>query len=88
MVKSKLLGQKPGFDGQALCIKGAKRTIPPTDKAGILKLDFPFESISSLIQLYKGKPSVPLNLSVTGDNDLKDCSHSKLDLVVKMKYVP
>ncbi|RZA27084.1 MAG: hypothetical protein EOP10_01365 [Proteobacteria bacterium] len=76
------------FDGNAICLTGAKCMIPKTDTLGQLSLNFPFESIASLIQMYKGKASVPLNLSVTGDDDDKDCSHSTLDLNVKIKYVP
>ncbi|RYE30567.1 MAG: hypothetical protein EOP48_31900 [Sphingobacteriales bacterium] len=76
------------FDGKAICLTGATCLIPKTDTLGQLSLNFPFESIASLIQMYKGKSSVPLNLSVTGDDDEKDCSHSTLSLNVKIKYVP
>lgn len=87
--ESKIKDFELEFDGKAICLDNATPcVIPKTDTTGKFEVGFPFASIASLIQLYKGQASVPLNLTVTGDNDDKDCSHSKLDLLVKMKYVP
>ena len=87
--KEDLTGFRTSFDGQPYCVGGeGSCSMPPTDTAGKISLTFPFASVGPMIQLYKGKTEVPLLLTATGDNDSKDCSHSKLDLIVKMKYVP
>lgn len=87
--KAKLLDWRVNFDGKPLCIDADSTcNMPATDTPGKLSLVYPFKSIAPLINLYKGKTEVPLLLTATGDNDDQDCSHSQLDLVVKMKYLP
>ena len=87
--KESLQNYKTDFDGKPYCIGGeGSCSMPPTDTAGKITLTFPFASVSPMIQLYKGKTEVPLLLTATGDDDAQDCSHSQLDLIVKMKYVP
>lgn len=88
--KAALIGFAMNFDGQAFCVGDAKDcAIPISEQVGTLALNLPFTSVGPLLQLYKGKTEVPLSLTVAGDNDPKtDCGYEKLDLIVKMKYLP
>lgn len=87
---NRVVGKKPrDFGGKSYCIGDAAGCIiPDTDKTGPVAISLPNSKIAPIAVAIAGKTAVSMNLTATGDNDNKDCSHTQLDVKVTFKYLP
>jgi hypothetical protein len=69
-------------------VKAADCSIPATETKGVISLRVSAKDIAPISAALQGRKTVAITLTSTGDDDeTKDCSHSTLDMSVKVTYL-
>lgn len=61
--------------------------LPPTDQSGKVELKLSTQMLSSVAYLLSDRRQLSFAVIATGDDDEKDCKHTRFDMNVNIKYV-
>jgi hypothetical protein len=87
---AKVRGQGDDFDQETevYCLSQSEGscTVPGHDEEGPFKFDLASADVAQIAAQLQGSSQLAFGLSVTGDNDDGDCSHTEFDLSLTLKY--